>query len=111
MFTRANTRRNKGQAKPPLLALQDLPVESGEVATTIKQGAAQAKAVAWAEKLASYQDSSNAREEAGDDQRPKIRRMRAPGAAVNGTPAAKKTTAVVASSNGTPAPKRRGKIR
>ena len=106
--TRTNTRRNKGQSKPPPLALQDLPVEQEDVSTTTKQRAANAKAVAWAEKLAAYQESKEVVEEA-EDQRPKVRRMRGLGA-VNGTPAAKRTTAVVAPSNGTPAPKRRGRL-
>ena len=108
MTTRTNTRRNKGQSKPPLLALQDLPVEQEDIATTAKQSAASAKAVAWAEKLASYHESKDAVEDA-EEQRPKVRRMRGLGAP-NGTPAAKRTTAVVASSNGTPAAKRRGRL-
>ena len=106
--TRANTRRNKGQSKPPLLALQDLPTESADVASTTKQRAERAKSVAWAERLASYQDA-RADADDGEERRPKVRRLRGLGA-VNGTPAAKRTTAVVGTSNGTPAPKRRGKI-
>ena len=106
--TRANTRRNKGQSKPPLLALQDLATESADVASTTKQRAERAKSVAWAERLASYQDA-RADADDGEERRPKVRRLRGLGA-VNGTPAAKKTTAVVGTSNGTPAPKRRGKI-
>ena len=106
--TRANTRRNKGQSKPPLLALQDLPTESADVAITTKQRAERAKSVAWAERLASYKDA-RADGDDGEEKRPKVRRLRGLGA-VNGTPAAKRTTAVVGTSNGTPAPKRRGKI-
>ena len=106
--TRANTRRNKGQSKPPLLALQDLPTESADVASTTKLRAERAKSVAWAERLASYQDA-RADGDDGEEKRPKVRRLRGLGA-VNGTPAAKRTTAVVGTSNGTPAPKRRGKI-
>ena len=106
--TRANTRRNKGQSKPPLLALQDLPTESADVVSTTKQRAERAKSVAWAERLASYQDA-RADADDGEERRPKVRRLRGLGA-VNGTPAAKRTTAVVGTSNGTPAPKRRGKI-
>ena len=106
--TRANTRRNKGQSKPPLLALQDLPTESADVASTAKQRAERAKSVAWAERLASYQDARGDADDA-EERRPKVRRLRGLGA-VNGTPAAKRTTAVVGTSNGTPAPKRRGKV-
>ena len=105
--TRANTRRNKGQSKPPLLALQGLAGEQDEVVSVAKQSAVSSKAVAWADKLAFYHESKEAVEEM-EDQRPRMRRLRGIGAG-NGTPTAKRPTAVVASSNGTPAPKRRGK--
>ncbi len=110
IVTRANTRRNKGQSKAPLLALQDIAAGSEEVVTSGKPriSKAKGKGVAWAETLASYQDAQDAPEDV-DDQRPKVRRMRGLGA-MNGTPAAKRTTTVVSSSNGTPAPKRRGKV-
>lgn len=106
--TRANTRRNKGQSKPPLLALQDLSKESADVASMAKQRAEKGKSVAWAERLASYQDAKGEADEA-EERRPKVRRLRGLGA-VNGTPAAKRTTAVVSTSNGTPAAQRRGKV-
>ena len=111
MVTRANTRRNKGQSKPPLLALQDLPAEITETAssTTFKRRTASSKTVGWAEQLASYQDAKAAEEP--EETRPKVRKMRGLGAANNGTPAPRRTTAVVSTSNGTPAPKRRGKVR
>ena len=111
MVTRANTRRNKGQSKPPLLALQDLPAESIESAssTTFKRRTTSSKTVGWAEQLASYQDAKAAEEP--EETRPKVRRMRGLGAANNGTPAPRRTTAVVSTSNGTPAPKRRVKVR
>ena len=105
--TRTNTRRNKGQSKPPLLALQDLPTESPDLASSGRQRVERAKSVAWAERLASYRDANGEADEI-EERRPKVRRLRGLGA-VNGTPAAKRTTAVVSSSNGTPAPKRRGK--
>ena len=106
--TRANTRRNKGQSKPPLLALQDLPAESADVASTGRGGAEKGKSVSWAERLASYRDAKGEADE-GEERRPKVRRVRGLGA-VTGTPVAKRTTAVVSSSNGTPAPKGRGKV-
>ena len=111
MVTRANTRRNKGQSKPPLLALQDIPAENAETAstTTFKRRAVGSKTVGWAEQLASYQDAKEVEEP--EEMRPKVRRMRGLGATNNGTPAPKRTTAVVSTSNGTPAPKRRGKVR
>ena len=111
MVTRANTRRNKGQSKPPLLALQEISAESTENAssTIFKRRTASSKTVGWAEQLASYQDAKEAEEP--EEMRPKVRRMRGLGATNNGTPAPKRTTAVVSISNGTPAPKRRGKVR
>ena len=111
LTTRANTRRNKGQSKPPLLALQDLPslTESTDVTSTGRAGGEKAKSVAWAERLASYRDAKEGVDEA-EERRPKVRRLRGLGAG-NGTPAATRTTAVVSTSNGTPAPnKRRGKL-
>ena len=106
--TRSNTRRNKGQSKPPLLALQDLPTETTDLASSGRQRVERAKSVAWAERLASYRDANEESDEV-EEKRPKVRRLRGLGA-VNGTPAAKRTTAVVSNSNGTPAPKRRGKV-
>ena len=106
--TRTNTRRNKGQSKPPLLALQDLPAESPDLASSGRQRAERAKSVAWAERLASYRDANGEADET-EERRPKVRRLRGLGA-VNGTPAAKRTAAVVNNSNGTPAPKHRGKV-
>jgi len=106
MVTRANTRRNKGQSKPPLSALKEFPAETSDMAIA-KQRAENAKAVGWAEELASYQDVKD-RMDKTEETKSKVRRMRGLGAA-NGTPASKKTAAVVNGSNGTPAPKRRGK--
>ena len=109
MVTRANTRRNKGQSKPPLLALQDLAAETAEARGMSKQRAENAKSVGWAENLASYQDVKDV-VDASEEQRPKVKRVRGLGTS-NGTPAPKRTTTVVNTSNGTPAPKRRGKVR
>ena len=108
LTTRANTRRNKGQSKPPVQALQDLPIESAVVASGAAEGAERGKSVGWAARLASYQDAKDDADDA-EERRPKVRRLRGLGA-VNGTPAAKRTTAVVGTSNGTPAAKRRGKM-
>ena len=106
--TRANTRRNKGQSKPPLLALQDLPTGSADLAPWVKEGAEKAKSVAWATRLACYHDAKGEADEV-EERRPKVSRLRGLSAA-NGTPAAKRTTAALSMSNGTPAPKRRGKV-
>ena len=106
MVTRANTRRNKGQSKPPLLALQEIPADASQTVGA-KQRGDSGKAVGWAEKLASYHDAKGKSNEA-EELKPKVRRMRGLGAA-NGTPAPKKTVAMVDTSNGIPAPKRRGR--
>ena len=106
--TRANTRRNKGQSRPPLLALKDLPTESADLAKTAKEGAEKGKSVAWAERLASYQVANGEADDA-EEKRRKVRRLRGLGA-VNVTPAAKRRTAVVGTSNGTPAPKGQGNV-
>ena len=105
--TRANTRRNKGQSKPPLLALQDLPTEVADVDKTAIEGAERRKSVAWAERLASYRDAKDEMDEV-EERRPKVRRLRGLGG-VTGTPTSKRPTAVVGSSNGTAAAKRLGK--
>ncbi|KAL9100346.1 MAG: hypothetical protein Q9163_004268 [Psora crenata] len=108
IVTRTNTRRNKGQSKPPLLALQDLPVEDSGCLTTVKQGAGHAKTVVWADKLTRYHDTNHATEEA-EDQRPKVRRLRGLGTR-NGASMAEGTAAVVPlAADGTRAPKRRSK--
>ncbi|KAL9125214.1 MAG: hypothetical protein Q9217_005545 [Psora testacea] len=106
ILTRANTRRNKGQSKPPLLALQDFSGENYDPLIPAKQRTEHAKVVAWADTLA---EESNPAVEEVEDQRRKIRRLRGLGAR-NGTSAAKRKPGIVPSSNGTPAPKRRGKI-
>ena len=113
--TRANTRRNKGQSKPPSVALQYLTAETVETMCSHAQANEKAKSVGWDERLVYYyQDSSQdapaalvVTEEGRDEKRPKVRRLRGLGAA-NGTPASKKMTDVaVPAPAGTPAPKRR----
>lgn len=109
--TRANTRRNKGQSKPPSVALQTLTVETTESVTNRVRARATCKSVGWDEKLVYYQggkEAAVAEEEGKEEKRPKVRRLRGLGA-TNGTPAPKR---VVDSnvSQGTPAPRRRGKI-
>ena len=108
--TRANTRRNKGQSKPPKLALQTLTAETTEVAANRERARANCRSVSWDEKLVYYQGimEAAAEEEGKEEKRPKIRRLRGLGAS-NGTPAPKR---VVDNSlaQGPPAPRRRGKI-
>jgi len=110
--TRANTRRNKGQSKPPSVALQNLTAETVETSSTRMHAHENVKSVGWDERLVyySYHDLPNAAEEEGkEEKRPKGRRLRGLGAA-NGTPAPKRV-ADVTNPKGTPAPRRRGKLR
>lgn len=123
MQTRANTRRNKGQSKPPSLALQHLTAETVETICSHAQANEKAKSVGWDERLVYYyqQDSQDASapapapaplvaaEEGREEKRPKVRRLRGLGAA-NGTPAPKKMADITAPA-GAPAPKRRGRPR
>ena len=108
IVTRANTRRNKGQAKIPSLTLQSLPVEGSDL-TAVKHGDQDAKSVGWDEKLVYFQEVPESAE-VREEKRPRVRRLRSLGG-VNGTPAPKKMMADVTISYGTPAPKRRGRMR
>lgn len=106
IVTRANTRRNKGQAKIPSLTLQNRPTEGLEL-TAVKHGNKDAKSVGWDEKLVYFQNVTESTV-VQEEKRPRVRRLRGLGA-VNGTPAPKKMMADI--NIGTPASKRRGKIR
>lgn len=111
IVTRANTRRNKGQSKPPLLALKEIVPGSADSADAKQRAGENGKSVGWATTIASYQEPKEQAEEV-EESKPKVRRIRGLGAANNngnGTPGPKKTTGVMGSSNGTPA--RRGKAR
>ena len=106
IVTRANTRRNKGQSRPPILALKDLPTDLAEPVSG-RQGAEGVKSVGWARTLARYQDPKELADEV-EEGKPMVRRIRGLGA-VNGTPAPKKIMGTVGKASGTPA--RRGKVR
>lgn len=112
IVTRANTRRNKGQAKPPKLTLKRLPAGDAEEATIAPRRAERDKvrAVGWDKKLVYYMDPSES-QEGEEEKRPRVRRLRKLGA-VNGTPAPKKVIIMEMnnnSSNENGAPKRRSK--
>ena len=108
-ITRANTRRNKGQSKPPRLALKSLVADSAGDMTVATISRADARAVGWDETLVYYQDKSVETEGNGKEEtRPKVRRLRNLGA-TNGTPAPKKLAPAAGSANGMSAPKRRGR--
>ena len=113
LVTRSNTRRNKGQAKPPAMILKNLIIE--EVGDETRGGHAlrSCKSVDWDKKLVYYQDGMESRvdgETVVEEKRPKARRLRGLGTG-NGTPAPKRITADVLSSSGTPATKRHGRVR
>ena len=108
--TRANTRRNKGQSKPPSVALQTLTAETAELAANRVHARDHCKSVGWDEKLVYYYHGvqEEAEEEGKAEKRPKVRRLRGLGAS-NGTPAPKRAVdnGVTAS---LPAPRRRGRV-
>ena len=107
--TRANTRHNKGQSKPPRVALQHLTAETVETASTGMHANENSKCVGWDERLVYYRDCADAtREEGKEEKRPKVRRLRGLGSA-NGTPAVKRIADVAVHSE-TAAPRRRGKL-
>lgn len=122
VLTRANTRRNKGQAKLPIFMLEELQAKVlGEVeqerSVTRSQTKEARKNVGWDEKLIYFQQNSKQSaivQTIEEPEKPKVRRLRRLGG-VNGTPAPKKrSTADIPATppaNGTPAPKRRGKMR
>ena len=56
--TRSNTRRNRGQSKPPKLVLQSLPVEPLTVAVIRPTGEGCGKSVGWDATLVYYQATS-----------------------------------------------------
>ena len=106
--TRINTKRNKGQSKPPILTLRTLDPHDVEAPTSRKHGRKGAKSVDWDERLIYFSENFEANE-GEDDKRPKVKRVKGLGA-VNGTPAPKRKVANIPPRSGTPAPKRRGKV-
>lgn len=112
LITQSNTRRNKGQAKPPAVILKSLPVELVEDGSKGGHALRNCKTVEWDQKLVYYQDGTEAIVEVDsnmEEKRPKARRLRGLGTG-NGTPAPKRKTADMLSSNGTAGSKRAGRI-
>ena len=107
--TRANTRRNKGQSKPPSVALQTLTAETAELAANRVHARDKCKSVGWDEKLVYYYQGAPevAEDEGKEEKRPKIRRLRGLGAS-NGTPAPKRAVDSGVPQS-LPAPRRRGR--
>ncbi|KAL9008096.1 MAG: hypothetical protein Q9173_006743 [Seirophora scorigena] len=107
LVTRTNTRRNKGQAKPPALILKKLGMEEVEQETKGGHALRNCKSVGWDEKLVYYQDGRQVQADAEvevKEKRPKARRLRGLGAG-NGTPAPKRQVADLVGTNGTRASK------
>lgn len=98
MVTRANTKRNKGQSKPPKVTLQTLPADASEDGIARPGERGEARAVGWDERLVYFQDRSEWKEGKAEKRR-KVRRTRNVGA-TNGTPARKKPVPESDSSNG-----------
>ena len=107
--TRANTRRNKGQSKPPSVALQTLTAETAELVANRVHGRDKCKSVGWDEKLVYYYHGVQeaAEEEGKEEKRPKVRRLRGLGTS-NGTPAPKRAVDGGLPPS-LPAPRRRGR--
>ncbi|KAL8733050.1 MAG: hypothetical protein Q9181_003734 [Wetmoreana brouardii] len=113
LVTQTNTRRNKGQSKPPAMILKTLTLEQYEEATKGGYALRNCKTVGWDKKLVYYQDGKEAIvdvESQAEEKRPKARRLRGLGAG-NGTPAPKRKTADILGSNATAASKRHGRMR
>ncbi|KAL8957619.1 MAG: hypothetical protein Q9193_005155 [Seirophora villosa] len=111
LVTRTNTRRNKGQAKPPALILKKLVVEEVEPETKGGHALRNCKSVGWDKKLVYYQDGRQVQADAEvevEEKRPKARRLRGLGAG-NGTPAPKRQVADLVGTNGTRASKTQGR--
>lgn len=113
LVTQTNTRRNKGQSRPPAVMLKSLAVEMVEDGTKGGHALRNCKSVGWDQKLVYYQDGTEAIidvESQKEEKRPKARRLRGLGTG-NGTPAPKRKTADMLSSNGPPGSKRSGRLR
>lgn len=109
IVTRSNTRRNKGQSKPPKLTLQTLPAETSDDATITEMSNPNSKSVGWDETLVYYRNASDSK--AGkQEKRPKMRKLGSHGA-IHGTPASKKLITDVSSSHGASTAKRGDKSR
>ncbi|KAL8796227.1 MAG: hypothetical protein Q9195_001342 [Heterodermia aff. obscurata] len=107
--TRANTRRNKGQSKPPSVALQSLTAETAELVANRVRARDKSKSVGWDEKLVYYYQGvpEVAEEEGKEEKRHKVRRLRGLGAS-NGTPAPKRAVDSGVPPS-LPVPRRRGR--
>ena len=113
LVTQTNTRRNKGQSRPPAVMLKSLAVEMVEEGTKGGHVLRNCKSVGWDQKLVYYQDGTEAIVEVDsqkEEKRPKARRLRGLGTG-NGTPAPKRKTADMLSANGRPGSKRPGRLR
>lgn len=107
IVTRSNTRRNKGQSKPPKLTLQTLSAESLDDARITSMRKPNPKSVSWDEALVSCCNASDLKEgkEGKEGKRPKMRKLSSRGA-VHSTPTAKKLISELSSSQGASAAKR-----
>ena len=104
LVTRANTRRNKGQSKPPKITLQNLPVETLDSVAVAPHEPERTKSVDWDATLVYYQGGSDDEAKAGNEaKRPELRR--------SGKLRAMKAVAEADGSHWVPAPKRRSRNR
>lgn len=77
--TRSNTRRNRGQSKPPKVVLQSLPVESSTVDVVSSKGEGCGKSVGWDATLVYYQATSGVTPRKERQRRKRNGRVEAPG--------------------------------
>lgn len=95
IITRANTRRNKGESKPPKFRLRTLPADGGKDVAGEAMVHGHTKSVGWDKTLVYYRDVTGLNEGMAEKERekeekqPRLRRLRNLGAA-NGTPAPRK---------------------
>ena len=110
--TRANTRRNKGHAKPPKLMLESIAPEVPDTWLDATHPKGSVKAVSWDETLAYFFTTTEGEDEKEKQTkaRPKAKRLKGLGA-TNGTPAPRKMITDMATSNGEVALKCRTKTR
>lgn len=104
--TRSNTRRNRGQSKPPKLALQSLPVEPVAATGVVSaKGEGSGKSVGWDATLVYYQATSGTA--AGKERR--SRKRTGPAEAPGGGAGLRKETAEAATANARRGGKGRGR--
>ena len=100
-ITRMNTRRNRGQSKPPKVVLQNLPVEPLTLSVVSAKGEGCGKSVGWDATLVYYQATSGVAPGKERQRRKRNGRVEAPGEG-NGSAGLKKETTGASTVNARP---------